>query len=145
MRNTLSGRAVELAHLTDLIRTSLSLADSTIPAINGQIAELAEMGIDNIEIEGPLIFSRTAGTSLACDDRRILFAAALVTPGGVGATSWDTDEYESRYGDSFCEPPHLRPRFTPYDRCPPIVRAMLPAHAPKLVVQLLQSFSVLTR
>jgi hypothetical protein len=145
MHINLSGRADELASLTDLIRASLPLADSTIPAINRQITELAEMGIDNIEIEGPLIFSRAAGTSLGCDDRRVLFAAALVTPDGVGIVSWDADEYEIRYGDSNCEPPHLRPRFTPYDRCPPIIRAMLPAHAPRLIVQLLQSFSVLPR
>jgi hypothetical protein len=43
------------------------------------------------------------------------------------------------------EPPDLRERFAPYDRLPAIVRATLPAHAPKLLVQLLQSFSVLTR
>jgi len=31
MQDSLSGRAAELAHLTDLIRTSLSLADAAIP------------------------------------------------------------------------------------------------------------------
>ena len=55
------------------------------------------------------------------------------------------DEHAERYGESDHEPPHLRERFVPYDKCPPIVRATLPAHAPKLLVQLLQSFSVLTR
>jgi hypothetical protein len=34
MQDSLSGRAAELAHLTDLIRTSLSLADAAIPLIN---------------------------------------------------------------------------------------------------------------
>jgi hypothetical protein len=47
MHNTLSGRAEELAHLIDLIRTSLSLADSAIPPINAQLDELAAMGLDN--------------------------------------------------------------------------------------------------
>jgi hypothetical protein len=55
------------------------------------------------------------------------------------------DEHAERYGESNHEPPHLRERFVPYDNCPPIVRATLPAHAPKLLVHLLQSFSVLTR
>ena len=44
MYDTLSGRAEELAQLTDLIRTSLSLADSLIPPINAKLTELAEMG-----------------------------------------------------------------------------------------------------
>jgi hypothetical protein len=49
MQDSLSGRAAELAHLTDLIRTSLSLADAAIPLINEQLNGLAEMGIDNLE------------------------------------------------------------------------------------------------
>ena len=53
MQDSLSGRAAELAHLTDLIRTSLSLADAAIPLINEQLNGLAEMGIDNLELEGP--------------------------------------------------------------------------------------------
>jgi len=91
MHDTLSRRAEELAHLTDLIRTSLSLADSAIGPINEQLAELAEMGIDNIEIEGPAIYSRAAGWSPAFDENRILYAAALIMPGGVGCTAWAVD------------------------------------------------------
>ena len=52
-----------LAHLTDLIRTSLSLADAPIPLINEQLNGLAEMGIDNLELEGPRIYSRTMALS----------------------------------------------------------------------------------
>ena len=33
MHDNLTGRAAELAHLTDLIRTSLSLADAAIPLL----------------------------------------------------------------------------------------------------------------
>ena len=61
MEDSLSGRATELAHLTNLIRTSLSLDDAAIPLINEQLNGLAEMGIDNHELEGPRIYSRTAG------------------------------------------------------------------------------------
>jgi hypothetical protein len=145
MHDTLSGRAEELAHLTDLIRTSLSLADSAIGPINQQLAELAEMGIDNIEIEGPAVYSRAASCSPAFDDNRILYAAALIMPGGVGCTAWAVDEYAERYGESNCEPPTLKERFVAYEKLPAIVRATLPAHAPKMLAQLLQSFSVLTR
>lgn len=81
MHNNLSGRAAELAHLTDPIRTSLSLADATIPLLNEQLHALAEMGLDNLELEGPRIYSRTAGWSPAFDDEQIIFAAALTMPG----------------------------------------------------------------
>ena len=72
MQDSLSGRAAELAHLTDLIRTSLSLADAAIPLINEQLNGLAELGIDNLELEGPRIYSRTAGWSPAFDDEQII-------------------------------------------------------------------------
>lgn len=145
MHHTLSGRSAELAHLTDLIRTSLSLADNAIPAINTQLSELAAMGLDNLEVEGPLVYSRAACSNPLFDDARVVYAAALITPGGLGCTLWEISEHAERYGESNCEPPNLRARFMPYDKCPPIVRAALPAHAPKLLAIFLQSFSLLTR
>jgi hypothetical protein len=145
MHDTLLGRAEELAQLTDLIRTSLSLAESAIPPINAQLDELATMGLDNLELEGPLVYSRSAGYCPDFDDARVVYAATLVMPGGLGCTLWGADEHAERYGESDHEPPHLRERFVPYDKCPPIVRATLPAYAPNLLAQLLQSFSVLTR
>jgi len=145
MQNSLSGRAAELAHLTDLIRTSLSLADAAIPLINVQLNGLAEMGIDNLELEGPRIYSRTAGWSPAFDDEQIIYAAALTMPGGLGGTVWSADEYAMRYGDSHHEPPALRERFVAYEKLPPIVRAMIPGVAPKLIAELLSSFNVLAR
>lgn len=96
MQDSLSGRAAELAHLTDLIRASLSLADAAIPLINEQLTGLAEMGIDNLELEGPRIYSRTAGWSPAFDDEQIIYAAALTMPGGLGCTTWSADEYAMR-------------------------------------------------
>jgi len=114
MHDNLSGRAAELAHLNDLIRTSLSLADAAIPLLNEQLYALAEMGIDNLELEGPRIYSRTAGWSPAFDDEQIVFAAALTMPGGLGYTVWNADDYTTRYGDSHHELPVLRERFVVY-------------------------------
>lgn len=145
MHDTLSGRAEELACLTDLIRTSLSLADAAIPPINTQLDDLAAMGLDNLKLEGPLVYSRSAGSSPALDDARVVYAAALIMPGGVGCTFWSAYEHAERYGESYHEPPDMRERFVPYGKWPPIVRATLPAHTPNLLVQLLQRLSVLTR
>ena len=105
MHDTLSGRAEELGRLTDLIRTSLSLADSSIPTINAQLDELAAMGLDNLELEGPLVYSRAASCSPNFDDARVVFAATLVMPGGLGCTIWGAEEYAERYGESGHEPP----------------------------------------
>ena len=105
MHNNLSGRAAELAHRTDLIRTSLALADATIPLLNEQVHALAEMGLDNLELEGPRIHSRTAGWSPAFDDEQIAFAAALTMPGGLGCTVWSADDYTTRYDDAHHESP----------------------------------------
>ena len=145
MHNNLSERAADLAHLTDLIRTSLSLADAAIPLINEQLNGLAELGIDNLEVEGPRIYSRTAGWSPAFDDEQIIYAAALTMPGGLGSTTWSADEYAIRYSDSHRGPPALRERFVVYEKLPPIVRAMIPGAAPKLIAELLSSFNILPR
>lgn len=145
MNETLAGRAEELAHLADLIRASLTLADCMIPSINTRLTELAELGIDNFEIEGPLVYSRAAGCSSAFDDSRVVYAAALVMPHGLGCTLWDADEHAMRYGEFNQEPPLLKERFVMFDQCPPIVRAMLSPHVPGLLVQLFQDFSVLIR
>jgi len=145
MHYTLTGRADEFAHLTDLIRKSLLLADAAIPPINDRLAELASLGIDGLELEGPPVFSPAASNSPAFDDERLVYAAALTMPRGLGATLWTADEHAGRYGELGREPPQLRERFIEYTKCPPIVRAMPPAHAPKLVVEPLQSFHVQTQ
>ena len=116
-----------------------------IPLINEQLNGLAELGIDNLELEGPRIYSRTAGWSPAFDDEQIIYAAALTMPGGLGCTTWRVDEYAMRYGDSHHEPPALRERFVVYEDLPPIVRAMIPGVAPKLIAELLSCFNVLAR
>lgn len=145
MHDNLSERAAELAHLVDLIRTSLSLADSAIPLLNEQLQSLAEMGIDNLEFEGPRIYSRTAGWSPAFDDEQIIFTAALTMPGGLGCMVWSADDYATRYGDSHHEPPVLWDRFVVYGKLPPIVRAMIPSVAPTLSAEILSCVHVLPR
>ena len=84
MPDNLSGRAAELAHLTDLIRTSLLLADAAIPLLNEQLHALAEMGIDNLLLEGPRIYSRTAGWSPTFDDKLPPIVRAMIP--GVAPT-----------------------------------------------------------
>jgi hypothetical protein len=143
MNDTLAGQAEELARIVSLIRIGLAEADLKIPAINEQLAELADLGITQFEIEGPSLYCRVAGTSGALSDDHFVYAAALIMPGGIGATRWDADEYTERYGDSPHESPQLSCRFVPFEECPPVVRAMLARHTSRLVGGLLRDFKVL--
>lgn len=143
MNDTIAGQAEELARLAAIIRTGLTEADSTIPAINEMLAELADVGITNHEIEGPTVFCRVAGLSGAHTDEHVLYAAALVMPGGIGATRWGSDEYAERFYESPHESPSLSERFVPYGQCPPVVRALIHRHASRLVSSLLRDFKVL--
>jgi hypothetical protein len=144
MNDTLAGQAEELARLASLIRTGLAEAESTIPMINEQLTELADLGITQFEIEGPSVYCRVAGTSGAVTDDHVVYAAVLVMPGGIGATRWAADEYTERYGDSNHEPPQLSKRFVPFEECPPVVGAILARHVSRLIGGLLRDFKVLT-
>jgi hypothetical protein len=143
MNDTLAVQVEELARLATLLRTGLTESEATMPVINDQLAELADVGITDFEFEGPIIYYRVAGISGAYCDDRVLYAAALVMPGGVGATCWTSADYENRFWDSPQVQPSLRERFLAYPKCPSVVRALLPRHAGVLVTSLLRDFKVL--
>ena len=70
MHDFLSERAGQLERLATTIRTGLDQAESAIPSINQQLAELARLGMSDFQIEGPTIYCRPssskAGASQAC-------------------------------------------------------------------------------
>ena len=70
MHEFLSERAGQLQRLATTIRTGLDQAESAIPSINQQLAELARLGMSDFQIEGPTIYCRPssskAGASQAC-------------------------------------------------------------------------------
>ena len=70
MHDFLSERAGQLQRLATTIRTGLDQAESAIPSINQQLAELARLGMSDFQIEGPTIYCRPssfkAGVSQAC-------------------------------------------------------------------------------
>jgi hypothetical protein len=55
------------------------------------------------------------------------------TAGGIGAVVWDATDYEEHASPPHGEPVDLTPNFLSYERCPPIVRALLVAHAGRLL------------
>lgn len=116
-----------------MIRIGLESAESAIPGINDQLAELSTMGITGFQVEGPAVYCRPAGPSSADDDSFVVYQAAIVQPGGVGAVLWDANDYEEHTSPPRGEPVDLAANFIRYEQCPPIVRALLVAHAGRLL------------
>lgn len=61
MHEFLSERAGQLQRLAATIRTGLDQAESAIPSINQQLAELARLGMSDFQIEGPTILLQADG------------------------------------------------------------------------------------
>lgn len=55
MNDVLNERAAQLARLAMMMRIGLDNAESAIPGINDQLAELATLGITDFQIEGPAV------------------------------------------------------------------------------------------
>jgi hypothetical protein len=142
MNDTLAVQADELTRLASILQNGLAEAESNIPILNERLAVLAAVGCVDIEIDGPAVFSRVAGISGTTTDERIVYAAALVMPGGIGASRWGGDEYAERFHESPYAPA-IGHRFVPFDECPPVVRALIASHVSRLIGALLRGFQVL--
>ena len=101
--------------------------------INEVLADLAEMGVCNFEYDGPAVSCRPAGRSSVYDDSFVIYSAALVLPGGIGAAMWSSCEYSQGAEHSYSEPIDLRSRFGAFDQCPGPVKALVVLHAGKLL------------
>ena len=89
MKALLNDRASQLARLTMMIKIGLETAEAAIPGINGQLAELADLGVTNFQIEGPAVYCRPAGLSSDFDDSVVVYQAIIIPPGGIGSALWD--------------------------------------------------------
>jgi hypothetical protein len=77
------------------------------------------------------------------DDEFVIYQAALVMPGGIGAAIWGSTEYHEHTSRPYGEPVDLAPRFVTYEKCPPLVRAMLIAHTGRMLESLMQDVRLL--
>ena len=143
MHDLLHERTAQLARLAGSLHDGLQAAEASIPAINQHLAELAAIGVTDFQIEGPVIYSRPAGVSSAHIDEFLIFQAAIILPGGVGALTWGSTEYHEHTSRPYGEPVDLAARFAPYEKCPPLVRAMLIAHTGRMLENLMQDVRLL--
>ena len=133
MHDVLKQQAAQLARLAMMIRIGLDSAESAIPGINDLLADLATLGVTAFQIEGPAVYCRPAGPSSAYDDSFVVYQAAIIQPGGIGCILWDAADYHEHTTPPRGEPVDLAANFIGYDRCPPLVRALLVAHAGRLL------------
>jgi hypothetical protein len=143
MPEILHKRIAHLAHVVSTLRNGLQTAEACIPAINEHLADLATLGISDFQIEGPKIYCRPAGVSSLHDDEFVIYQAAVVMPGGIGAAIWCSTEYHEHTSRPYGEPVDLAPRFAPYEKCPPLARAILIAHTGRMRENLMQDVRVL--
>ncbi len=64
MHELLSVRAAELSRLATTVRSNLDQAEALIPVFSRQFAELAAMGVEDLQVEGPTIYGRPQGLSI---------------------------------------------------------------------------------
>lgn len=138
MKALLNDRASQLARLTMMIKIGLETAEAAIPGINGQLTELADLGVTNFQIEGPAVYCRPAGLSSDFDDSVVVYQAVIVQPGGIGSVLWDAADYGEHIAPPLGDPVDLSSRFISYAKCPPIVRSLLVNSAGKLLDGLLK-------
>lgn len=143
MHEMISDRAAELARLTTTIRSGLEEAEALIPMLNAQLAELAALGVIGHQVEGPAVYARPAGASNDTNDDVCLYQAILLIPGGIGIAMWSAEEYSEYVHREYGEQTDLRGRFIPYEKLPPIVRALIVKHADKMVGSLLRDVRVM--
>jgi len=142
MNDTLAVQADEIARLASILQKGLAEAECTVPVLNERLAVLAAVGCTDIEIDGPAVFSRVAGITGTVTDERIVYASALITPGGIGDSRWGGDEYAERFHESPYEAA-IGHRLVSFKACPPVVRALIAGQATRLLGAVLRDFQVL--
>lgn len=143
MHEILNEHSAQLAHLSTTLRNGLQAAEASIPAINQHLAELAAVGVTDFQVAGPVLYSRPAGVSSAHVDDFLIFQAAIILPGGVGALTWNSDEYQEHTTRPYGEPVDLSSRFTPYTKCPALVQPLLISHTGRMLEALMQDVRLL--
>ena len=143
MHHALEEQTAHLARLATTIRTGLDEAESSIPPINEQFHLLAELGVSQFQIEGPSVYCRPSDVSSATTDDFVVYQAAIVLPGGVGAVVWDAGEYHEHVNRPLGQPADLAPLFVSYGECPAIVRAQLVVHVGPLLECLMRDVRLL--
>lgn len=133
MNSVVEQQVDALSRLATTIRTGLTQAELAVPPINEVLADMAEMGVCNFEYDGPAVYCRPAGRSSVYDDSFVIYSAALVQPGGIGAAIWSLCEYSERAEHFYSEPIDFRSRFVAFDQCPGSVKALVVVHAGKLL------------
>ncbi len=143
MHDLLYERAAELSRLASTVRTNLNKAEALIPVVNEQLSELAAMGVSDLQVEGPTVYSRPQGLSAGQTDDHCIDQAVVVMAGEIGAAIWNSGDFDEYVNRSYGKPVDLAPRFIASAKCPPVVKALLVTHASHMVASLMEEVRLL--
>ncbi len=115
MHELLSVRAAELSRLVTTARNNLDQAEALVPVVNRQLAELAAMGVEDLQVEGPAIYGRPQELSIGKTIDHSVYQVPVVMPGGVGTVLWNSTEFDESMNPPYGEPFDLAPRFVEFD------------------------------
>ncbi len=68
MNDILTLQADGFARVAGILQNGLAEAEAAVPIVNERLAALTVVGCSDMEIDGPVIFSCTAGISNAATD-----------------------------------------------------------------------------
>jgi hypothetical protein len=143
MHTVLQERAAELSRLASAVRTSLAQAEALIPVVNKHLSDLAEMGMADLQVEGPAVYSRPAGLSARHTDDHFIYQAVVVLPGGIGAVVWHSGDFAEYRQCPYGQQIDLAPHFVEFAKCPPVVKALLVTQASSMVASLMEDVRLL--
>jgi hypothetical protein len=143
MHTVLQERAAELSRLASAVRTSLAQAEALIPVVNKHLSDLAQMGMADLQVEGPAVYSRPAGLSARHTDDHFIYQAVVVLPGGIGAVVWHSGDFAEYRQCPYGQQIDLAPHFVEFAKCPPVVKALLVTQASSMVASLMEDVRLL--
>ena len=117
--------------------------------IGEPVAEFKRRQLDDAIRIGPRGFSQPSlrGTfpakATTADKSGYLIRPPPSCPAATGASIWDSTEYAKHSNRPYGDRGYLAPRFVSYLACPPLVRAMLVAHASAMLDRLMNVFRLL--
>ena len=121
------------------LRRQMEIAEAQACGVNCLVNAVWRMGLlPRTAYLGPVIHTRPYSPQLGGHDSGQVFQAALLIPGGVGVSIWDTEEFAelSAVPDGLESAAFMR--HVPFEECEQAIRALLRPYIPSLTSRFLR-------
>ena len=130
----------ELSQQLLRMKHQLETAEAKAAGLNGFVNEVWQFGLSSrTAFLGPVITTRAYDPEEGGVDSGQVIQAVLLVPGGLGVLVWDTEEFVklSEIPDGL--EAHAPLYHVPFERCEPMIRALLNGYIEPLVERLLEA------